>query len=649
MTVPDKILTSPQLPTLPSVAVRLLELTRNPDAEISDVITTIRTDPAISAKILKASNSSYFGFRAKITSIDRAVPLLGTNVVTSLALGFSLTDSTTTTGPMYQYYNAYWLRSVVHAAASEMLGQKSEPGLECEYFLAGLLADIGRLAMLKTIAKEYTPVLTGADGGTKSLHTLEIEELGFSHTEVGARLMESWDLPPAFMTATTLHHEALEQLKEHEDGPQWGLIKAIATASSVAEYFCGESKGQAYQSVKALTQECYGFSESELNEFLTQVSHRIDEAGELFSMDTSHIPEPSELLAQANEQLTEIAMRAHVENTQAQNRQRSIEEEKKNLETQNKQLMEEVIHDPLTRVYNRRFFDETMIRETGRAIREAIALGVLFIDIDHFKRINDTYGHHCGDFVLQQVSAAIGESLRSSDVLARYGGEEFVILVNQPTEKGIGKLAERIRKRIEDKRIVFNEQAISVTISVGASIVVPHRQDKDVTSRLINAADAAMYDSKHNGRNQAHVRSLINESERQLMQKVTQQRFSRWLVDRGILDIPTVSRALLQCRPESVRIGELAQRNGYLAEGEVHRILKTQQETGERFGSTAVNLGLLQESEVVHLLAQQKEDAALLKRVLVQMELLDEKGAETLLGEYIADRVPKQRAVLATL
>ncbi|NOX56444.1 MAG: HDOD domain-containing protein [Planctomycetes bacterium] len=132
MAVPDKILKSPQLPSLPAAAVRLLELARDPESEIKEVVETIRTDPALAAKILKAANSSYFGFRSKVTSIDRAVPLLGTTVVTSLALGFSLTDETTPAGPMYEYYNAYWMQSLAHAAAADLLGKHGRTAMECD-------------------------------------------------------------------------------------------------------------------------------------------------------------------------------------------------------------------------------------------------------------------------------------------------------------------------------------------------------------------------------------------------------------------------------------------------------------------------------------------------------------------------------------
>ena len=113
MISPEKIWSSDQLPTLPAVAVRLLDLSKNPDTDIREVIETIKADPAITAKILKASNSSFFGLRSECKGIERAVPLLGTMVVTSLALSFSLSESAITEGPLKSRFDSYW-KSALH-------------------------------------------------------------------------------------------------------------------------------------------------------------------------------------------------------------------------------------------------------------------------------------------------------------------------------------------------------------------------------------------------------------------------------------------------------------------------------------------------------------------------------------------------------
>ena len=104
---PSKIWSSPQLPTLPTVAIRLIELSKQPELEIRDVLDLIKLAPAISAKILKSTNSSFFGFSSEVTSIDRTVPLLGTTMVTSLALSFSLADVAMKFGPLVDHYQSY--------------------------------------------------------------------------------------------------------------------------------------------------------------------------------------------------------------------------------------------------------------------------------------------------------------------------------------------------------------------------------------------------------------------------------------------------------------------------------------------------------------------------------------------------------------
>ncbi len=186
---PQTIWSSSQLPTLPAVAVQLLELAEEPHPEIHKIARIIKTDPAITAKILKSINSSYFAFRNEVTSIDRAVPLLGATMVTSLALSFSLVEAAMTSGPLADHYQRYWMKSVLQAVAGEMLGERTK--VKDQFFLGGLLADLGRLAMLKTIGRDYAPVLEEAEENQRNLRDVEQERLGFDSVEVGVKLMEA--------------------------------------------------------------------------------------------------------------------------------------------------------------------------------------------------------------------------------------------------------------------------------------------------------------------------------------------------------------------------------------------------------------------------------------------------------------------------
>ncbi len=638
---PHKIWSSSQLPTLPSVAIRLLEISQDPDTETKDVIDIIKTDPAISAKILKSTNSSFFGFSSKVTSVDRAVPLLGTTVVTSLALSFSLVEAAMTSGPMVKHYNAYWLQSLVQGITAETLSEGSTEGLDCEYFLTGLLMDLGRLAMLKTISQEYWAVLERASVQRCNLHDVESELLGINHVEVGMKLMENWNLPETLLNAVKYHHAPVPEILEQHGSADFELLGAIAVSAALGDYFCSANKGLALTRLQELTGELYKFTDTDLEEFFVKVKPRIEEAGDLFSVNTEELGDPSELMAQASEQLAQVAVREHVASAQAAARQQAAERESQELATKNQQLQKQALHDPLTKIYNRQFFDEALQKEVNRCCRNAMPIGAIFADIDKFKQLNDTYGHQFGDLVLQRVAKAFGQVLRNSDTLARYGGEEFVVLVSEPTEKGLQKVAERIRACVEAEEVHFGDQRVAVTISVGAAIAIPGRTESDIGERLIAAADEAMYNSKKNGRNQVRFRSLLSQQERQLTQRVNQKRFSRWLVNRQVLDIPTASKILLQCQTERKHIGVLAQAEGYLDAAQADRILREQEETGERFGEAGIRLGLLSEDQLTSLLVIQQEDPLLFAKALVRHGVLDPKRLANLLNKYVADAKPR--------
>ncbi len=160
--------------------------------------------------------------------------------------------------------------------------------------------------------------------------------------------------------------------------------------------------------------------------------------------------------------------------------------------------------DSLTGVNNRRFFEQRLDEELGRSQRSIQPLSCLFLDIDFFKSVNDTYGHQGGDLVLSMVAAAIKTQMRSIDVLARYGGEEFVVILSNINESKAQDIAERIRITVAELSIDLDELSISVTISIGVATYLPdptNTNKKEIASQLIKLADTALYQAKHNGRN----------------------------------------------------------------------------------------------------------------------------------------------------
>ena len=156
--------------------------------------------------------------------------------------------------------------------------------------------------------------------------------------------------------------------------------------------------------------------------------------------------------------------------------------------------------DGLTDIYNRRYFDGAIEREFNRAVRYARPLSLVLFDIDHFKRVNDTYGHLVGDSVLRHVASAVKPRLRRDDILARTGGEEFGILLPEIGIEGARTTAEKVRRIVEATRVKVDvEQSVGCTVSLGVETV---GGDVDSPGALYKRADELCYEAKQKGRNQ---------------------------------------------------------------------------------------------------------------------------------------------------
>jgi len=174
-------------------------------------------------------------------------------------------------------------------------------------------------------------------------------------------------------------------------------------------------------------------------------------------------------------------------------------EANRELQHANRELEDRSHRDPLTGLFNRRYLVKVFSRELERARRYGHPLSVLMLDVDHFKQVNDRYGHLCGDAVLQGLADVLGKSVRATDVIARYGGEEVVVLLLETALEKAVAIAEKIRLAIAAHHICCEEARISVTVSIGVA-AGPTRETVHCTD-LLDAADQAMYQAKAGGRN----------------------------------------------------------------------------------------------------------------------------------------------------
>ena len=217
---------------MPTIALEVIELAQRPEVEFREIANTIQHDPALSSKILKTVNSAFYGQVREISTISRALQVLGLNSVKTLALGFSLVGNLKTPKGMRFDHVSYWRRSLYTATAARTLSRHAGIVQQEEAFLGGLLQDMGMVALSQAVGDEYGKVLVASGPHHASLRECEIRALGVDHAEVGAALAEAWKLPPV-LVAPIRHHEE----PNAADPELRTLVRSVSLGNRVADVF----------------------------------------------------------------------------------------------------------------------------------------------------------------------------------------------------------------------------------------------------------------------------------------------------------------------------------------------------------------------------------------------------------------------------
>ncbi|MBV6477262.1 MAG: hypothetical protein MOGDAGHF_02952 [Rhodocyclaceae bacterium] len=197
----------------------------------------------------------------------------------------------------------------------------------------------------------------------------------------------------------------------------------------------------------------------------------------------------------------DISERKRME-TDLQETNAMLQHQLQEIERLQEELREQAVRDGLTNLFNRRYLDETLERELARAKREGYPLSLVMIDIDHFKKLNDTYGHQAGDKVLRELAALLWGDIRAEDVPCRYGGEEFLVMLpRMPLEIALER-AEGWRQTFEATRVPFGDFNLGATLSCGLASYPEHARTPD---DLLRCCDEALYSAKHGGRNRCET------------------------------------------------------------------------------------------------------------------------------------------------
>jgi diguanylate cyclase (GGDEF)-like protein len=486
------------LPTIPAIALEVLRMSREEEVDLRKIADVISRDVALSGRILSVVNSAFYGLPRKVSNVNQAVVMLGLASVKTLALGFSLAMNIMEKEESNRL-DAFWRRSLYFAVAARSFAERKCPIIREEAFTAGLLADVGTLAMFEAFAEKYAKFCVTAGRNHVGILEAERKAFGTDHQEVGLCMVESWHLPELLTIPVAHHHEPngcgeVEQMVADLGG-------VLYVANLCAETFCGDPGKASIESFESAAQAVLGIDQATCRALVENLHTNAEEVARLLDIKIPEATSYTQVVQQANEELTRLTLASQQQVHKIEETHRQAATRVQELEESNRQLSQKANTDPLTGVYNRRFMEGFLDREIARHTRFRRPLSVLFIDVDHFKKINDRYGHHAGDEVLQRVAQLLRAATREVDCLCRYGGEEFVLTLLETEMWGASQVAEKIRRLIASWAFECEGQtdAIHVTVSIGVASMNPNRPvDKGL---LIQMADESAYAAKNDGRN----------------------------------------------------------------------------------------------------------------------------------------------------
>lgn len=618
-----------RLPSPPGVGMAILKLTEADDFSVADISHAIQTDPALTGRILKFTNSARSVSVSPITTVDEAVVRVGVQSIRTVVLGFSLISAYSEGACEAFDYGRFWSESLARAVGAKRLSQSIGLAVPAEAYSIGLLSGIGRLALASVHSAEYSKVIGRSGGEPRMLLKFENEAFAIDHGQAGACLLRDWGLPESHCRAVDLIERDYDP--EAEEAATQDLVAVVRLATRIAEVcVAGEDVASEIWNRIETLRHGTNLSPDELISVCDQIVTEWKDWAQILDVQTNDVPPFSEIRMLATEpeqsdsplagarkdrplrvlavddervslrllshqlkadgyDVTEASggkealemalstvpdvivtdwkmpgmdglelcrtlrrheigqsiyiviltgmededavveafeseiddyvtkpfnpkvLRARVRagarvvelKRQVAADQSQLRENLAALAVLNRRLEKTSLTDPLTQLPNRRFAMERLGEAWGRHDRNGAPFSLIMIDIDHFKRVNDDFGHDTGDEVLRNTAAVLDDETRESEVVCRLGGEEFLVICDGGLA-GAEACAARLRESIEANVIEHGDFKEAITISLGVAYA---ESDDDSLDDVLRRSDEAVYQAKRDGRNRIVILS----------------------------------------------------------------------------------------------------------------------------------------------
>jgi diguanylate cyclase (GGDEF)-like protein len=470
-----------RLPSPPGTALRVLELCRSDQTEAGQIAEAIMCDPALAGRILKFANSAMVGVSREVTTVRDAVLFMGVRTVKMAALGFALATPDAEQPCAGFSLKRFWQESSATAVTARRLADAFFASDKEEGFTVGLLAGLGRLGLAQGLREKYGRMIAMATSH-KRLAEVERTVLRVDHAHFGAQMLSEWGLPALLVEAVRHQYQP-----ECATGRAAGLARLLHTSVRLAPLVCaGEhARPEAAALAQHEIEATLGLDPPTWSRLADQISDDHRQVAAVFNIRLDGQAAMADLYAAAQEESARVGIVAQVEGAIAI---RAAET-----------LLKRATTDTLTGVGNRWALDEWL---AGLISNEG-GFALLMLDIDHFKKVNDTHGHQTGDMILRRVADALRGALAAGQKVFRYGGEEFAVVVDGSgglDGTAAGELAERLRRCVEELQVEVGDKRLGVTISIGVTTTADYPPGM-APERMIAEADRELYRSKTGGRN----------------------------------------------------------------------------------------------------------------------------------------------------
>ncbi|MFZ5892244.1 MAG: sensor domain-containing diguanylate cyclase [Myxococcota bacterium] len=474
------------------IAMQIVKEALQPEATPAALAQMAEQDPAFALRVMSMVNSAAFGISRRVTDVRQASALLGVRGLRSLGLSLALSDMV----PAGKGTEVLLANSLRRATASQLIAKLFGERELDEYFTAGLFLEVGLLVRARS---DLDRALQVARSPSPDRLVFERAFGLAEHPLHGAEVARTFHLPETTIEAIRRHHDP--------EPPPTTVGKVTWLAERVAAIWEGGDLSQArLQAIEAAKR--IGVDERALGEVLQKLPELVGAAAGGLDREVGAQKSYENLLVDINRSLVELTQSYEAVVRQLEILLEEKEELTKQLAEANDRLDRLAHTDPLTNLANKRSLEQALIRDLARADRDKTCLSIVVADVDHFKQVNDRYGHAIGDVVLQRVAKVLSSTLRTGDLATRFGGEEFVLILPGTNAFGAKLAAERIRRAISQVDFEGPSGPFRVTVSFGVTSVVGPGCS-GMSKQVFKEADEALYAAKAGGRDRVIIYSDI--------------------------------------------------------------------------------------------------------------------------------------------